>query len=133
MAHMTGFKNFLLRGSLVELAVALIMALAFAAVVTATVDVIMDLVGKVGGIPDFSNYEPGGVSLGSWLTALISFLIMAGVVYFLIVLPYTKAKERYFPEEEPGEPAEIALLSQIRDLLDQRRDTTRGGTSGGVL
>ena len=122
---MTGFKNFLLRGNLVELAVALIMALAFAAVVTATVDVIMDLVGKVGGRPDFSNYAPGGVSIGAWLTALISFAIMAAVVYFLIVMPYTKAQEKYFPKEEPGEPADVALLSEIRDLLATGR-TTRG-------
>ena len=122
---MTGFKNFLLRGNLVELAVALIMALAFAAVVTATVDVIMDLVGKVGGTPDFSSYTPGGVSIGAWLTAVISFLVMAAVVYFLIVMPYTKAQEKYFPKEEPGEPADIALLSEIRDLLATGR-TTRG-------
>jgi large conductance mechanosensitive channel len=121
----TGFKNFLLRGNLVELAVALIMALAFAAVVTATVDVIMDLVGKVGGTPDFSSYAPGGVSIGAWLTAVISFLVMAAVVYFLIVMPYTKAQEKYFPKEEPGEPADIALLSEIRDLLATGR-TTRG-------
>lgn len=120
---MTGFKNFVLRGNLVELAVGLIMALAFAAVVTATVDVIMDLVGKVGGTPDFSNYEPGGISIGAWLTALISFLIMAAVVYFAIITPYTKAKERYFPTEEPGEPADVALLTEIRDLLARDRGT----------
>ena len=118
---MTGFKNFLLRGNLIELAVALIMALAFTAVVTATVDVIMDVVGKIGGTPDFSDYEPGGVSLGAWFTALISFVIVAAVVYYLIVLPYTKAKERYFPSAEPGEPADVALLTEIRDLLAQRR------------
>ena len=52
---MTGFKNFILRGNLVELAVAFIMAAAFAAVVTATVNVVMDLIGKAGGTPDFSN------------------------------------------------------------------------------
>ena len=53
---MTGFKNFILRGNLVELAVAFIMAAAFAAVVTATVTLIMDLIGKVGGTPNFSSY-----------------------------------------------------------------------------
>lgn len=127
---MTGFKNFILRGNLVELAVALIMALAFAAVVTATVDVIMDLVGKVGSTPDFSNYEPGGISIGAWLTAVISFLIMAAVVYFFIVTPYTKAKERYFPSEEPGEPADVALLTEIRDLLAQGRASGHGSAPG---
>ncbi|MGN6575222.1 MAG: MscL family protein [Nocardioides sp.] len=102
------------------------MALAFGAVVTATVDVIMDIVGKVGGTPDFSNYEPAGISLGAWLTALISFLVMAAVVYFLIVMPHTKAQERYFPKEEAGEPADVALLTQIRDLLEQGRASTEG-------
>ncbi|MCA1983179.1 MscL family protein [Nocardioides nematodiphilus] len=115
---MSGFKNFLLRGNLIELAVAFIMATAFAAVVTATVTLIMDLIGKVGGTPDFSNYHPGGVSVGAWLTALVTFIIMAAIVYFLIVMPYTAAKERYFPaSDEPGTPEDVALLTEIRDLL----------------
>ncbi|HWM72553.1 MAG TPA: MscL family protein [Nocardioides sp.] len=119
---MTGFKNFILRGNLVELAVAFIMAAAFAAVITATVTLIMDLIGKVGGTPNFSSYAPGGVSVGAWLTALISFLIMAAVVYFFVVAPYTKAKERYFPtnEDEEGTPEDVRLLQEIRDLLSQR-------------
>ena len=120
---MTGFKNFILRGNLVELAVAFIMALAFAAVVTATVTVIMDLIGKIGGTPDFSGYAPGGIHIGAWLTSLISFLILAAVVYFLIVKPYTAAKQRSFPDEAPGEPADIALLTEIRDLLASGRSS----------
>ncbi|WP_432476558.1 MscL family protein [Nocardioides sp. GXQ0305] len=122
---MTGFKNFILRGNLVELAVAFIMAAAFAAVVTATVGMIMDLIGKAGGTPDFSNYSPGGISVGAFLTALISFIVIAAVVYFFIVMPYTKAQERYFPKEEPGTPDDIVLLEEIRDLLAQRN---AGGT-----
>ena len=117
---MTGFKNFILRGNLVELAVAFIMATAFAAVVTATVALIMDIIGKAGGTPDFSTYSWEGISIGAWLTALVSFLIMAAVVYFFIVLPYTKAKERYFPSEEQGTPADVAVLEEIRDLLRAR-------------
>jgi large conductance mechanosensitive channel len=123
--HMTGFKNFILRGNLVELAVAFIMGLAFASVVTATVTLIMDLIGKIGGQPDFAGWKPGGVSLGAWITAVIAFLILAAVVYFLIVMPYTKAKDRYFPAEEEGTPADVALLEEIRDLL-----ATRGGAAG---
>lgn len=118
---MTGFKNFLLRGNLVELAVAVVMATAFTAVVTATVNVLMDLVGKVGGSPNFSAYQPGDVSVGAWLTAVISFVLMSAVVYFLIVTPYTRAKERFFPQETEGTPADIALLEEIRDLLRARR------------
>ena len=121
---MSGFKSFILRGNLVELAVAFIMATAFAAVVTATVGIVMDLIGKVGGTPNFSSYAPGGVSVGVFLTALVSFVIMAAVVYFLIVMPYTKAQEVYFPKEEPGTPDDIALLEEIRDLLaNQNRPT----------
>ncbi|HET8666290.1 MAG TPA: MscL family protein [Nocardioides sp.] len=122
---MTGFKNFILRGNLVELAVAFIMATAFAAVVTATVDVIMGLIGKAGGHPDFSTYRPGGLPIGSWITAVIAFLILAAIVYFLIVKPYTVAKERWFPSEEPGTPEDVALLTEIRDLLAAQR----GGTT----
>ncbi len=119
---MTGFKNFIMKGNLVELAVAFIMATAFATVVTAMVAMIMDLIGKAGGTPNFSSYAPGGISVGAFLTALVAFVIMAAVVYFMIVVPYTKAKERFFPAEEPGTPADVALLEEIRDLL-----RTRGG------
>jgi large conductance mechanosensitive channel len=117
----TGFKDFILRGNLVELAVALIMALAFTAVVTATVDLVMSLIGKVGGQPDFSGWRPGDLPVGAWFTALISFLIISAVVYFLIVKPYTAAKERYFPGEQEGTPADVAVLQEIRDLLAARR------------
>jgi large conductance mechanosensitive channel len=113
----TGFKNFILRGNLVEIAVAFVIGLAFAAVVTATVTLLMDVIGKLGGKPDFSSYSPGGVSVGAWITAVISFVILAAVVYFVVVLPYTKAKERYFPSPEPGTPEDVKLLQEIRDLL----------------
>jgi large conductance mechanosensitive channel len=123
---MTGFKNFILRGNLVELAVAFVMAAAFAAVVSATVAMLMDVVGKLGGSADFSNYTPGGVHVGAWITALITFVILAAVVYFFIVLPYTEAKERYFPSPEPGTPEDVALLQEIRDLLAAQQ---AGGTT----
>ena len=118
---MTGFKNFILRGNLVELATAFIMGIAFAAVVTATVDLIMGLIGKVGGQPDFNAWKPGGLLVGAWVTAVISFLIISAVVYFLIVKPYTVAKDKYFPSEEAGTPADVALLEEIRDLLATRQ------------
>ena len=66
---MKGFKEFILRGNLVELAVAFIMATAFAAVVTPSSRVILDTIGKLGGTPDFSHYAPGGVHLGAFFTA----------------------------------------------------------------
>ena len=118
---MSGFKNFILRGNLIELAVAFIMGTAFATVVTATVELIMGLVGKLGGQPDFTKWKPGGLTFGAWLTALVSFLILAADVYFLIVVPYTKAKERWFPAEAAGTPADVAVLEEIRDLLKSGR------------
>jgi large conductance mechanosensitive channel len=117
---MTGFKNFILRGNLVELAVAFVMAAAFAAVVKASVDLLMGLIGKIGGQPDFNDWKPGGLPFGAWVTTVISFLIIATVVYFFIVKPYTAAKERFFPTEDAGTPADVAVLEEIRDLLAAR-------------
>lgn len=117
---MSGFKNFLLRGNLIELAVAFIMGGAFATVVTATVDVIMGIIGKAGGQPNFNAWTPADLPIGAWLTALVAFVILAAVVYFVIVKPYTLAKEKYFPAEEEGTPADVAVLEEIRDLLRAR-------------
>jgi large conductance mechanosensitive channel len=126
---MKGFKDFILRGNLVELAVAFIMATAFAAVITATVALLMDIVGKIGGTPDFSKYRPGGVGLGAWLTALITFIVIAAVVYFAIVMPYQKAREymdrNKAAEEGPALSEDTQLLTEIRDLLAQR-NASRG-------
>ena len=91
---MSGFKNFILRGNLVELAVAFIMATAFAAVIKATVDLLLGIVGKAGGYPDFSQWTPWGFLLGVWVTALVTFVITGAVVYYVVVVPYTEAKER---------------------------------------
>ena len=120
---MSGFKNFILRGNLVELAVAFIMALAFAAVVTATVDVVMGLIGKAGGHPDFSTYKPGGLPIGAWITAVITFVVVSGVVYFFIVKPYEKAKDKFFPAEPDAETIDpnTELLREIRDELRSNR------------
>ena len=122
---MKGFKEFLLRGNLVELAVAFIMATAFAAVVTAFTQIILDLIGLMGGMPDFSNAQIGGVNVGVFLTALIAFLIMAAVVYFGLVLPYNKLRERFDKaedEEEDATPTSEELLVEIRDLLREQRN-----------
>lgn len=113
---MSGFKNFLLRGNLIELAVAFIMATAFAKVVTEFTNVVMGFIGKAGGNPDFGAVKVAGVTVGEFINALVAFVIIAAVVYFFIVVPYTKAKEKFFPEEAAG-PSEIELLTQIRDSL----------------
>jgi large conductance mechanosensitive channel len=106
------------------------MATAFAAVVLATVDLLMGLVGKIGGQPDFRGWEPGGLPFGAWVTAVISFLVLAAIVYFLVVKPYTAARERFFPSPEPGTPEDVELLRQIRDLLaSQTGGTHSAGTT----
>jgi len=112
---MSGFKAFVLKGNLIEIATGLIMALAFAAVTTTFTEW---LTGLLPVPDDFFSDETG--SFGAFLNALIAFLIMATVVYFFIVLPYTKAKERFFPTEEAGTPADVAVLEEIRDLLKAR-------------
>ncbi|MEI2778859.1 MAG: large conductance mechanosensitive channel protein MscL [Tetrasphaera sp.] len=117
---MKGFKEFIMRGNLVELAVAFIMGAAFATVVTAFTTIVMDLLGKVGGKPDFSGYTPRGVHVGAFLTALVAFLIMAFVVYFFLVKPYEAAKARFAPAEDEAPDANTVLLTEIRDELRRR-------------
>lgn len=113
---MNGFKNFLFRGNLVDLAVAVIIGTAFAAVVAAFT---AWLTGAIPGLAGtFEGVELG--DFGFFLNAVISFLILAAVVYFLIVMPYTRAKEKYFPSPAPGTPEDVTLLKEIRDLLANR-------------
>ena len=116
---MSGFKAFVLKGNLIEIATGLIMALAFASVVTTFTAWLTGL------LPDTDSglFSTAEQSFGAFLNAVVSFLIMAAVVYFFIVMPYTKAKERFFPADQPGTPADVALLEEIRDLLK-----VRGGT-----
>ena len=69
---MTGFRNFILRGNLVEIAVGLITAVSFAAVVSTFTKVLLSLIAKViGSNPDFTSYHPGGVPVGAFITAVI--------------------------------------------------------------
>jgi large conductance mechanosensitive channel len=112
---MSGFKAFILKGNLIEIATGLIMALAFAAVVSTFTEW---LTGLLPNTEDFFSGEAG--SFGAFLNALISFLIMGTVVYFFVVMPYTKARERFFPTEEAGAAPDVALLEEIRDLLRAR-------------
>ncbi|KGN30225.1 large conductance mechanosensitive channel protein MscL [Knoellia sinensis KCTC 19936] len=119
---MSGFKDFVLKGNVVDLAVAVVIATAFGKVVEAMVKIIMELVGKLVGTPDFSNWKPAELSIGAFLTVLISFLILAAVVYFGVVKPYTAAKERFFPDEPEAdtEDPNTELLKEIRDSLRAR-------------
>ncbi len=114
---MKGFKEFLLRGNLVEIAVGLIIATSFATVVATFTDLLLSAIAKViGSNPDFSSFKPGGLPVGAFITAVIAFVILAAVVYFGVVKPYTHLRERYMPEEEEIAD-DIALLTEIRDAL----------------
>jgi large conductance mechanosensitive channel len=114
---MTGFRNFLLRGNLVELAVAVIIGTSFGAVITAFT---AWLTAKLPATSEtFEGAQEGDGAF--FANALIAFVLLAAVVYFFVVLPYTKAKERFYPTEEGGKPADVALLEEIRDLLQTQR------------
>ena len=119
---MKGFRDFVLRGNLIELAVAFIIGAAFAVLVKAFTEVVIEAIGKITGGADFNfdNWKPGGwTTVGPVLSALIAFLIMAFVVYFFIVKPYEHAKEKYFPAEPAAETIDpnTELLREIRDEL----------------
>ncbi len=125
-----GFKNFLMRGNIVDLAVAVIIGAAFGAVIESlTKDIITPLIGLIGGQPDFSaicigtiNAKGvcGGIGIGNFLNALISFVIKAAAVYFVVVLPMNAVMARMKKPEVlavPTGPTQEELLVQIRDLL----------------
>jgi len=121
---MSGFKNFILRGNLIELAVAFIMGAAFTKVVGSFTEVVMGFISRIfGGTPDFTSWviwkndEGVGIPIGTFVTDLIALVIVGAVVYYFIVLPYTKAKERYMPAEDDGPAEDIVLLTEIRDAL----------------
>ena len=115
---MKGFKDFIMRGNLVELAVAFIIGVAFATVVSTFTDMVLSLDGKVGGNPDFNNIEPGGVPLGAFLSATVAFLIVAAIVFLFVVKPYEAAKARFSKiQAEATAAPDVILLTQIRDLL----------------
>ena len=124
-----GFKDFLLRGNVIDLAVAVVIGAAFGGVVAAFAkDFIGGLIGAVGGSPDFgtAGFTINGskVILGSTINALINFVIVAAVIYFVVVVPVQKlmARRKAGIEPEVESPSEdIVLLQQIRDLLAERR------------
>jgi large conductance mechanosensitive channel len=122
---MNGFKNFLLRGNLVDLAVAVIIGAAFAAVVTSFTAWLTASLPATEKAFDGTELGDGGF----FANTVISFVILAAVVYFLVVVPYTRVRDRYFPPAPPGTPEDIKLLQEIRDLLaTQQGRPTSGNT-----
>lgn len=128
-----GFKDFLMRGNVVDLAVAVVIGTAFTAIVTAfTTNLINPLIAALGGaeVKGLGFHVISGnpatfVDFGAVITAALNFLIIAAVVYFLLVAPMNKlkaiqaAKKGVSPDEEPAS-LEAELLEEIRDLLKSR-------------
>lgn len=110
---MSGFKAFVLRGNLIDLAVAVIIGTAFGKVVATFVAWL------TAQMPDSASeyFSDKANTFGAFLNAVIAFLLLAAVVYFAIVLPYTAAKAKFFPSEAEGKSPELAALEEIRDLL----------------
>ena len=117
-----GFRDFLFRGNIVDLAVAVVIGTAFTALVsalgTAFINPLVKAVtgGRIGG-----TFTVVGVTFdyGLFITALINFLIVAAVVYFLVLVPVQRVTNRFKKQEEqkPAAPTDIELLTEIRDLL----------------
>ena len=106
---MSGFRKFLLRGNVVDLAVAVLIGAAFGALVTAfTASFITPLIAAIGGKPDFSrlSFTLNGSNFryGLFINALIAFLIIAAVVYFFVVVPINHLMERYKPAADEPTP-----------------------------
>ena len=122
-----GFRDFLMRGNVVDLAVAVVIGAAFGAVVAAFADdFIGGILGAIGGSPDFGDagFTVNGSKIvyGSTLTALIQFLIVAAAIYFVVVVPMqAMARRRGVEEESPAPSDEVVLLTDIRDALRERR------------
>ena len=134
-----GFKDFILRGNVVELAIAVVIGSAFAAVVDSFVSSIITPILNVIGSPDAGalgidlragdtladGTDPTLINIGAIINALIVFLITAAVVYFVFVVPMNKfteaQKKRKGITEEVPEPTDIELLTEIRDLLKTQK------------
>lgn len=119
---LAGFRSFLTRGNVIDLAVAVILGTAFSAIVGSLVaDVITPLIGAVFGKPDFSSITAGPVLIGNFLNAVVNFLLIAAGVYFFVVVPMNRLiKKKEVAPPPPPVSAEEKLLAEIRDLLARR-------------
>ncbi len=121
------FRDFIAKGNMIDIAVGFIMGAAFTALIGALVDnVLMPIVAIPFGEPNFDaiiwTINGSEILIGSFITALVMFLLVAIAVFFFIVKPYNAYRAKMEPEvdEEPSGPTEIELLAQIRDSLASR-------------
>ncbi|WP_457974142.1 large conductance mechanosensitive channel protein MscL [Arthrobacter sp. D1-17] len=124
---LSGFKKFILKGNVIDLAVAVVIGAAFSSVVDALVkSVLMPLISLLVGQPNFDDFLAfGDVRFGVLLTAVVNFLLVAAAIYFVIIVPMNHLIERrnrrlginQDVKEESAEDPQIALLKEIRDEL----------------
>jgi large conductance mechanosensitive channel len=120
------FKEFITRGNVLDLAVAVVIGAAFTLVVNSLVkDVLMQVVSAVVGQPDFTNLTvklgDAEIYYGNFLTALINFLIVAAAMFLVVKVIATLQKLRTPSEVEQAEATEVELLAEIRDALVNRQ------------
>ena len=126
-----GFKEFIMRGNVIDLAVAVVVGAAFAAVVKSfSEEIINPILSAFGGVDaaglgfQLTDNPNTFVDLGAVITAIITFLITMTVVYFIFVLPMNKIRERTAkPTAEEAAATEVELLTEIRDLLAEQRNS----------
>ncbi|MEJ2863376.1 large conductance mechanosensitive channel protein MscL [Actinomycetospora flava] len=129
-----GFKDFLLRGNIVDLAVAVVVGAAFTALVTAFTNAFLKpLIQLFSGGGEFAGtfiVNDVVFDYASFINALITFVLTAAVIYFLVVMPlkYVEERRRRGEEEGPADPTDVELLTEIRDLL--REQSGRAGGAG---
>ena len=122
-----GFRDFIMRGNVVDLAVAVVIGAAFGKVVEAFVNGLVNpLIAAIFGKPnldDVGTFEINGAhfSIGVVLTQVVNFLAVAAAIYFFVIVPVNKLRSRLeAPAEAEADPEDIVLLRQIRDSLAQR-------------
>ena len=119
------FRDFLLRGNVVDLAVAVVIGAAFAALVNSLVsDILTPIIGAIIGKPDFSGLSftihGSQFNHGNFLNALIAFISVAGAVFFFVIKP-VNAVNRLRSASDEEAPSETELLTEIRDELRSQR------------
>ncbi|MET4093214.1 large conductance mechanosensitive channel [Arthrobacter sp. UYCu712] len=126
VSMLTGFKNFFMKGNVIDLAVAVVMGAAFGAVVTSIVEgLLTPLIGMLFNAKGIEEMAWEGFKYGSVISAVISFLLIGAAVYFVVILPMNHMIERRNRrlginedvKEEAAEDPQIALLTEIRDAL----------------
>jgi large conductance mechanosensitive channel len=131
-----GFKDFLLRGNVLDLAVAVVIGTAFTAIVTAFTEYIIDpLIAALGGDNEMgwgfqlvADNPSTFINIGAVISAAINFIIIAAVVYFVLIVPANAAKKRFVTEESDEKASAEDLLIQIRDILEtQAAQPGQGG------